>query len=69
MITAKRQTALARLLMVGGLVTGLIGLIAGLTDQTWRLGTFTWFTGGILLAILAVAVLVDAYVQLRQKER
>ena len=69
MITAERQTALARLLMTGGMLAGLIGLAAGLTDNTWRLGAFAWFTGGILLVLLAVAVLIDEYVQFRQKER
>ena len=68
MRTPERQTAVARLMIIGGLACGLIGLIVGLIDRTWKLGTFGWFSGGTLLAVLAVAILIDEYLELRQKD-
>ena len=43
-------------------VCGAIGLLAGLTEQTWRLGVTGWFALGGLLAILAVFALVEGLV-------
>ena len=42
-----------------GLVCGIIGLLAGLTDHAWKLGPTGWFAGGGLLALLALLVLVE----------
>jgi cytosine/uracil/thiamine/allantoin permease len=39
---------------------GVIGLAAGLTDHTWKLWSFGWFTGGTLLALVSLCLLVDA---------
>jgi hypothetical protein len=38
---------------------GLIGLLAGLTNHVWRLGSLGWFAGGALLALIAVFLVVD----------
>jgi len=42
-----------------GFLCGVIGLLAGLTFHTWKLGSVGWFTGGTLLALLAVYALAD----------
>ena len=42
-----------------GFVCGLVGLEAGLMDHTWRLGSIGWFTGGTLLTLIAVFILLD----------
>lgn len=52
---------LARLLMLGALVAGVLGLVAGLVDKTWKLGPTGWFTGGTLLAVLSLVVLAEEY--------
>ena len=52
---------LARLFILGALGTGIIGLAVGLIEKEWRLGVTGWFTGGTLLAILALAILADEY--------
>ena len=45
-----------------GFTCGIIGLVAGLTDHTWKLWPFGWFTGGTLLTLVALFALVDAAV-------
>ena len=55
------RIALARLFMLGGLASGVIGLAAGLIDKTWKMGPTGWFTGGTLLAVLSLVVLADHY--------
>ena len=51
-MTARGAAALAFL-------CGVIGLVAGLTFHTWKLGPTGWFAGGGLLALLAVFALLD----------
>ncbi len=55
------RIAFARLLMLGALACGVIGLVAGLGDYTWKLGVTGWFTGGTLLAVLSLVGLGDHY--------
>ena len=38
---------------------GVIGLLAGLTEHTWRLMPMGWFTAGCLGALIALFVLID----------
>lgn len=52
--------------MLGAVATGVIGLIAGLVDSTWKLGVAGWFTGGTLLAVLALVALANEYFARRQ---
>ena len=59
------MTLVSRILGVLALACGLIGLIAGLSDHTWKLGVTGWFQGGILLAILAVASVLDERLRLK----
>ena len=54
-----RRTTIARVAAAMGFACGLIGLLAGLTDHLWKLGPIGWFTGGGLLTLLALVVLVD----------
>jgi len=42
-----------------GFLCGIIGLLAGLTHHTWKLGEMGWFLGGALLTLLGVFSLVD----------
>ena len=57
---------LPRLMMLGALACGVVGLVIGLADRMWKLGVTGWFTGGTLLAILALVVLADEYFASRQ---
>ena len=54
-----KRTLIARVGAALGFVCGLIGLLAGLTDHTWKLGSIGWFTGGGLLTMIALFILVD----------
>ena len=62
METGRKRTTIARLAGALAFVCGVIGLLAGLTDHTWKLGATGWFTGGGLLALIALVVLVDGAV-------
>ena len=61
MNVAEWRILLARLLGLGALGCGIVGLVIGIVDLTWKLGVTGWFTGGILLALLAVILLLDEY--------
>jgi hypothetical protein len=60
MLNTDQETMAARLMLAGALICGIIGLVAGMADYTWKLGSVGWFTGGGLVAIIALAMLVDA---------
>ena len=62
------QTRIARLFGMGAFLCGVVGLIVGIIGRGWRLGVTGWFTGGALLAILAILLLADAYVELRRQQ-
>ena len=68
MSTVEWRTTLARLLMLGAAACGLVGLVIGLVDREWKLGVTGWFTGGTLLAALAIIVLADEYVAFRRRQ-
>jgi hypothetical protein len=53
--------------MVGAFVCGLVGLVIGIVDREWKLGVTGWFTGGTLLAVLAIVVLADHYFESRRQ--
>lgn len=54
-----KRTLIARIGATVGFACGLVGLLAGLTDHIWKLRPIGWFTGGTLLTLIAVFVLVD----------
>ena len=56
---------LARLLFLGGVACGIIGLVAGLVDKYWKLGATGWFEGGLLAGVLAIVVMADQFVNSR----
>ena len=57
-----KRIMLTRLVMLGALACGIIGLAAGLADRMWKLGPIGWFTGGTLLAVLSLVVLAEEHV-------
>ncbi len=67
MSMADWRLLLVRLLMVGAFVCGLVGLVIGIVDREWKLGVTGWFTGGTLLAVLAIVVLADHYFESRRQ--
>ena len=62
------RLVLARLMMLAAVACGVVGLIIGIADRSWKLGVTGWFTGGTLLAVLALVVLADEYFSLRQAD-
>ena len=56
----RRRVLLARLGATLGSLCGVIGFFGGLADLPWRLGVTGWFSGGILLALVSLVILVDA---------
>ncbi len=63
------RTHLARLFVAAGLGCGIVGLLIGVVERTWKLGVTGWFTGGILLAILGIALLLDEYFDLSRSRQ
>ena len=65
---ANWRTWLARLAGLACIALGIIGLIAGFSDKVWKLGFLGWFTGGTLLGVVAVILLVDEYRDFRRRQ-
>ena len=61
------RTWLARLFGLACVVLGIIGLIVGFTDSIWQLGVVGWFTGGTLLGVVAIVLLMDEYAEFRRR--
>lgn len=57
-----KRTTIARIAAGGAFLCGAIGLMAGITNHTWKLWPLGWFTGGTLLVLIALFVLVDGAV-------
>ncbi len=64
-----KRTAIARVAAALGFVCGGIGLLAGLTGHLWKLGPVGWFTGGGLLVLIALVVLVDGAVAYQKGQK
>ena len=64
---AEWRTTLTRLMFLGAFACGILGLIVGLADQTWKLGVTGWFTGGTLLAFIALGLLADEFMRARRQ--
>ena len=54
-----KRRMIARIGAAMGFVCGTIGLLAGLTDHTWKLGMSGWYEGGILITLIGLFVLLD----------
>ena len=54
-----RRMLVGRITAALGFVCGVIGLLAALTDHTWKLWPMGWFTGGGLLTLIALFLLLD----------
>jgi len=57
-----KRTTIARVAAALGLLCGLLGFLAGLMDQTWKLGSIGWIAGGTLLLLIALFVILDGAV-------
>ena len=54
------RTILARLSILGAIVCGIVGLAIGADFTVMDMSDITnWFTGGTLLAVIAIALLAD----------
>ena len=63
------RTWLARLFGLACVALGTIGLIVGFSEVTWKLGVVGWFTGGILLGVVALILMMDEYFELRRRQQ
>lgn len=63
------RTHLGRLFGGAGLGCGVLGLLIGIVERTWKLGVTGWFTGGILLALLGIGLLLDEYFESRRSRQ
>ena len=54
-----RRTTLGRIAAALGCLSGAIGLLTSVTKSVWVLSPHGWGTGGVLLLLLAVFVLLD----------
>ena len=63
------RTWLARLFGLACVALGVIGLIVGFSDRVWQLGTVGWFTGGTLLGVVALILMMDEYIELRRRQQ
>jgi hypothetical protein len=59
MASGQRRSMAARAAAAVGFLCGVFGLLAGVTEHVWKFGATGWFTGGALLALLALFALVD----------
>ncbi len=66
---AEWRILFARLLMLGGIACGIVGLVVGVADREWKLASTGWFTGGTLIAVLAIVLLADHYFESQKKGR
>ena len=60
---------LARLLGLGCVTLGIIGLIAASLDRALKLGVVGWFIGGSLLGVVALILMMDEYFELRRRQQ
>jgi len=69
MQTGMKRTTIARGAAALSVACGIIGLLAGLTAHTWKLGPEGWFTGGALLALIAVFALLDGTIAFQKTRK
>lgn len=59
MLVGSKRTRVGQIAAVLGFLCGVIGFLAGFTVHSWKLSPAGWFTGGSLLLLIALFVLVD----------
>ena len=62
------RTWLARLFGLGAFACGIFGLIVGIIDRSAKLGSIGWFTGGGVLALVALILLLDELISSKQRQ-
>ena len=63
---AQWRTQLGRLFGLAAFGCGIVGLVLGIVERNWRLGITGWLTGGALLALLAITLMLDEYLDSRE---
>ncbi len=66
MSLGEKRSLIGRLGAALGVLCGLLGLLAALTDHVWKLGPVGWFTGGTLLTLTALFALFDGAIASRK---
>jgi hypothetical protein len=66
METGFRRTSLGRIAAALGCLCGAIGLLTGISRSVWVLSPHGWGTGGVLLLLVAVFVLLDGALSLER---
>ena len=54
-----KRTIIGRIGAALGFACGALGLLAALTDHTWKLSPWGWFEGGILITLIGMFALLD----------
>ena len=58
---AEMKTLVARFLALDALGCGIAAVVLPFFEERmWKIGTMGWFSGGALLALLAIFLLLDA---------
>jgi hypothetical protein len=68
MAVGEKRTMVARAGAALGFLCGVIGLLAGLTQHSWKLAPLGWFAGGTLLTLLALYALVDGAIAFQKTQ-
>ena len=55
-----KRLLIARLGAALGFVCGALGLLAVLTEHTWKLGPRGWLEGGVLVMLIGIFALLDS---------
>jgi hypothetical protein len=62
------KTMLARLFALAALGCGIAAVALPFFEgRVWKLGVLGWFTGGVLLALLAIFLVLDEYAESRRQ--
>jgi hypothetical protein len=59
MLAGQKRIFVARIFSLLAFLCGVLGLLAGVLERTWELGSLGWFAGGALLALIAMFILLD----------
>jgi hypothetical protein len=57
-----RRTTIARVAAGLAFLCGALGLLSAIANETWLLSSHGWGTGGILLLLIGLFILVDGAV-------